>query len=50
MKVTVMPIVTGALRTALKRLEKRLEELEIESTQTTAFLRSARMLRRVPEV
>ena len=44
MKVTVIPIVIGALGTAPKGLERGLEELEIrgriETVQTTALLRS----------
>ena len=51
MKVTVIPIIIGALRTVSKGLVKRLEELEIggraKTIQTTALLRSARILRRV---
>ena len=51
MKVMVIPIVIGALGTIPKRLVKGLEELEIkghvEIIQTTALLRSARILRRV---
>ena len=53
MKVTVIPIVTGTLDTATKGLVKGLGDLEIrgrvETIQTTALLRSARMLRRGPE-
>ena len=49
----VMPIVFGALRIILKRLVKRLEDLEIrgqvEDMQTTALLRLARKLRKVLE-
>ena len=49
MTVTVVPIMVGALGTVPKGLEKRLEELEIrrriEPIQTTALLRSARILR-----
>ena len=52
-KVTIIPIVIGALSTVTKGLEKRLEDLEItgrvETIQTTAFLRSAIILRRVLE-
>ena len=51
MKVTVIPIVIGALGTFTKGLVKGLEDLEIkgraETIQTTALLRLARMLRRV---
>ena len=53
MKVMIIPIVTGALGTVTKRLLKGLETLEIrarmETIQTTALLRSARILRRVLE-
>ena len=42
MKVTVLPIIIGALGTALKNLEKRLAESEIreitKTIQTTALL------------
>ena len=48
MKVTVIPIITGALGTV-----KGLEDLEIrgqvETIQTTALLRSARIQRGIPE-
>ena len=51
MKVTVIPIEIGVLRTILKVLVEGLEELEIggqaETIQTIALLRSARILRRV---
>ena len=53
MKVTVIPIVIGAFGTIPKGLVVGLEELEIEgwaeTIQTTALLRSARVLRRVLE-
>ena len=53
MKVTVIPIVIGALGTVTKGLIKELEDLEIrrqvETIQMTALLRSARILRRVLE-
>ena len=53
MTVTVIPIIIGALGTVPKRLERGLEELEIggriDTIQTTAMLRSARILRRVLE-
>ena len=53
MKVTIVPIVMGALGTITKGLLKGLEDLEIggrvETIQTTALLRTARILRRVPE-
>ena len=48
-----IPIVIGALGTVTKSLEKRLEKLEtrerIVTIQTRAFLRPARILRRIPE-
>ena len=48
-----IPIVIGALGMVPKGLERSLEELEIrgriETIQTTALLRSARILRRVLE-
>ncbi len=51
MKVTIIPIVIGALGTVTKRLVQGLEDLEItgrvETVQTTALLRSARILSRV---
>ena len=50
MKVTIVPIVIGALGTITKGLLKGLEDLEIggrvETIQTTALLRTARILRR----
>ena len=53
MKVMVMSNVIGALRTVTKGLIQGLEDLEIrgrvETIQTTALLRSTRILRRVPE-
>ena len=53
MKVMVIPIVTGALGTVTEGLVQRLEDLEItgqvETVQTTALLRSDRILRRVLE-
>ena len=53
MKVTVIPIVIGALGTIPKGLVKGLEGLEIggqaETIQTTALLRSATILRRILE-
>ena len=53
MKVTIVPIVIGALGTVTKGLLKVLEDLEIggqvETIQTTALLRTARILRRVLE-
>ena len=53
MKVTIVPIVIGALGTITKELLKRLEGLEVggrvETLQTTALLRTDRILRRVLE-
>ena len=53
MKVTVIPIVISALGTIPKRLLKVLEDLvirgQIKTIQTTALLRSVRILRRVLE-
>ena len=53
MKVTIVPIVSGAFGTVNKGLLKGLEELEVggqvETIQTTALLRTARILRRVLE-
>ena len=53
MKVTIVPIVIGALDTVTKGLLKGLENLEVggrvETIQTTALLRTARILRRVLE-
>ena len=50
-KVTVIRIVIGALSIVTKELVQGLEDLEIrgrvEAIQTTALLRSARILRRV---
>ena len=53
MKVTIIPIVTGAFGTVTKGLLKGLEDLEVggrvETIQTTALLKTARILRRVLE-
>ena len=53
MKMTIKPIVIGALGTFTEGLVQGLEDLEItervETIQTTALLRSARILRRVRE-
>ena len=53
MKVTIVPIVIGALGTITKGLLKGLEDLEVggrvETIQMTALLRTARILRRVME-
>ena len=49
MKVTIVPIVIGALGTITKGLLKGLEDLEVggrvETIQMTALLRTARILR-----
>ena len=53
MKVTIVPIVIGALGTITKGLLKGLEDLEVdervETIQMTALLRTDRILRRVLE-
>ena len=53
MKVTVIPVVIGAVGTITEGMIKGPEELEIrrhvETIQTTSLLRSARILRRVQE-
>ena len=53
MQVTIIPIVIGAIRTVTKGLQKGLEDLEVggrvETIQTTALLRTARILRRILE-
>ena len=53
MKVTIVPIVIGAFGTITKGLLKGMEDLEVggrvETIQTTALLRTARILRRVLE-
>ena len=53
MKVTIVPVVTGALGTITKGLLRGMEDLEVggrvESIQTTALLRTVRILRRVLE-
>ena len=50
MKVTVIPIVSGALGTISKRLQKVLEDLEVrEQVKTRAMLSSVRIMRRVLE-
>ena len=52
-KLTIVPIVIGVLGTITKGLLKGLEDLEVggrvEIIQTTALLRTARILRRVLE-
>ena len=51
MKVTVIPVVNGVLGTVTQGLVQRLKDLEIkgqvETLQTTALLRSSKILRRV---
>ena len=51
--VTIIPIVIGAFGTVTKELFKGLEDMEIggpmETIQTRALLRTARILRRVLE-
>ena len=51
-KVTIVPIVIGALGTITKGLLKGLEDLEVggrvETIQMTALLRTVRIQRRVP--
>ena len=53
MKVTIIPIVFGALDTVTKGLVQEQEDLEItgqvETVQTTALLKSVRILRRILE-
>ena len=53
MKVTIIPIVIGAFGTVSKELLKGQEDLEVEgrveTIQTTAFLRTARIMRKVLE-
>ena len=53
MKVTIIPIVIGALNTVTKGLVLGLEDLEImervDTIKTTTLLRSAKILRRVLE-
>ena len=53
MNVTIVPIVIGVLGTVTKGILKGLEDLEVggwvETIQTTALLRTARILRRILE-
>ena len=53
MKVTIIPIVIGAFGTVTEGLLKGLEDLEVggrvKTIQTTALLKTARILRRVLE-
>ena len=52
-ELTIISIVIGAFGTVTKGLLKGLEDLEVggraETIQTTALLKTARILRRVPE-
>ena len=52
--VTIIPIVIGAFGTLTKGLFKGLEDLEVgdrvETIQTTALLKTARILRKVLEI
>ena len=53
MKVTIIPIVIGALGTVTKGLVQGAEDLEVtervKTVQTTALLRSTKILRNVQE-
>ena len=53
MWVTIVPILIGAFGTVTKGLCKSLEDLEVggrvETIQTTALLKTARILRRILE-
>ena len=53
MKVSIIPIVIGAFDTVTKGLLKGLEDLEVgsrvETIQTTALLKTARILRKILE-
>ena len=53
MKVTIIPVVIGSFDTVIKGLLKGLEDLEVgdqvETIQTTAWLKTTRILRRVLE-
>ena len=49
MKVTIIPIIIGALGTVTKELENLEIAGRVETIQTTALLRSARIMRRVLE-
>ena len=53
-KVTVTPIVIGALGTVPKSLKNRLDQIgirtKIETMQTTALLNTARIVRKVLEL
>ena len=54
LKVTIIPIIIGALGTVTKGLVQGPEDLEIrgrvETIQTTTLWRSARIMRRVREI
>ena len=54
MEVTIVPIVIGALGLITKGLLKGLEDLvvggQVDTIQTTALLRTARILRRVLDI
>ena len=54
MQETIIPIVIGAFGTVTQGLLKGLEDLEVggrvETIQTTALLRMARILRRVLQI
>ena len=50
MKVTVIPIIIGAFGTVTKGMEDLEVKGREEAIQTTAFLRSARILRRIHEI
>ena len=49
MMVTMIPIVIGAFVTVTKGLLKELVDVEVETIQTSALLRTTRILRRVLE-
>ena len=49
MKVTVIPIVIGALGTVTKELKDLETRRRVETIQTTALLRSTKILRKVME-
>ena len=53
MKVTIIPIVNGAFGIVTNELQKEMENLEVggrvETIQTTALLRKARILRKIME-
>ena len=52
--VTIIPIVIGVFATVTKGLLRGVEDLEVsgrvETIQTTALLKTARILRRVQEI